>query len=136
MAKQTLKTYIVNTADKVFSKYIRVKEADAYGMCVCVTCGKRAKWNDGMDAGHYADRGRWATRFNDKNVHPQCVSCNRFKNKMPEYAQYMIKRYGKALVDDIVFLSHKPHGYDLDDLKEMVKEWREEINKMSVAKNL
>ena len=131
-----LKSYI-KTADRVYSEYIRKKEADADGYCVCVTCGVVRKWNDRMDAGHYVNRDDWATRYDDKNVHPQCQSCNRFHSgRQSRYAVYLIDRYGTKIIKALDKKSRKVKTFDLTDLKEYVKVWREEMNKFAITKRL
>jgi hypothetical protein len=37
-----------------FSKYIRLKNADEFGWCVCITCGIPKFWKE-IHAGHYVD---------------------------------------------------------------------------------
>ena len=133
----SLKSYINNTADAVYSQYVRIKEADINGYCTCVTCGKIGKWNDDMDAGHYVERDRWATRFNDSNVHPQCASCNRFKGgRKAQYTLYLTNRYKRGIIEKLVRESQKVKTFTLDELKLWVKEWREEILKMKITKNI
>lgn len=132
----SLTSYIKNTADKVYSRYIRIKEADRHGYCICVTCGVRKHWTE-MDAGHYVNRDRKATRYDDMNVHPQCVSCNRFKSgRGSAYAAHLVKRYGEGVILKLDTKSRKVKQYKLGDLKEMVKEWRAEIDKMAIVKNI
>jgi len=47
---------LIKTADRWFSKYIRLKAADANGYVQCVTCGKAIPWNKGCHAGHFVVR--------------------------------------------------------------------------------
>ena len=136
MSKSTIRTYIKNTADPVYSRYIRVKEADMYGQWVCITCGTRRKWDDEIDAGHFQTRLYWATRFDDRNVHAQCTRCNRTEGEKGSYTRYLDKRYGTEAVDALIRDSHRSHTLTLDGLKQMVKEWRAEIDKMATVKNL
>jgi hypothetical protein len=136
MAKSTVRTYIKNTADPTFSKYIRAKEADRHGYCTCVTCGKRFHWKE-LDAGHYANRDHKATRYEEKNVHPQCECCNRFHSgEIARYAAYLVKRYGDGIVEELDQQSREYKKFTLSELKAMVKEWRTEIEKMRITKNL
>jgi hypothetical protein len=68
--------------DKVFSEYIRLRDADSQGYVWCVTCGKPHYWSDGhqVNCGHFIPRGRKATRFDERNCHGQCVQCNMYKS--------------------------------------------------------
>jgi len=139
----SLRKYIKNTADKVFSQYIRAKGADRHGYCKCITCGKREHWKD-MDAGHYVTRARWGTRFDEDNVFPQCRRCNRFEEgRKPEFTRYLRDRYDSYdpaadgnIVDSLIIRSNRTKTFTLDELKEWVKDWRAEIKKMYIVKSL
>lgn len=133
----SLSSYIKNTADHVYSKYIRIKETDRNGYCTCVTCGVVRKWDDRIDAGHCFSRDNRAIRFDDRNVHPQCRRCNRFQSgQVARYMIYMRKRYGQDALDELDAKSRLTKQFTLDDLKAWVKEWRKEIAKMSTVKNI
>jgi hypothetical protein len=86
--------------DAVFSQYIRLKDA-VDGIATCVTCGVKKPWKE-MQAGHYISRKHLSTRWDEVNVHCQCVGCNIFKKgAMDEYARFMIKKYGQGVLDDL-----------------------------------
>ena len=132
----SLRSYIKNTADPLYSRYIRVKEADRYGYCTCVTCGKRDFWRD-VDAGHYVNRDDWPTRYEDRNVHAQCRACNRFHGgRISRYAVYLTERYGDDVLFELDQQSRKVKTFTLTDLKDWCKIWKAEIDKMSIVKNL
>ena len=49
-----------NNVAKEFQKLVRMEEADDNGICTCVICGFRGRWNNdkksgsqGIDAGHF-----------------------------------------------------------------------------------
>ena len=63
--------------DIIFSKYIRLKDADPSGNVECYTCGVVKQWEkDGMQAGHFMSRKHTITRWDEQNVKPQCYTCN------------------------------------------------------------
>lgn len=133
--KQTVATYIKNTADVVFSKYIRLKYANRTGYAKCVTCCA-VKHISELDAGHYESRRHGATRFDEKNVHPQCQHCNRFcEGDKPKYALYLIETYGAFILPILRGRAAAIKKWTLAELKEMVAEWRAEIEKMLTVKH-
>lgn len=87
----------------------------------CFTCGSRHHWKD-MDAGHYIGREWYGTRFDLKNLRPQCTQCNSFHegqkfifrqrlvaegidvNKLELYAQFVGKHKParETLIADIL----------------------------------
>jgi DNA-directed RNA polymerase subunit N (RpoN/RPB10) len=95
---------------KVFSKYIRSKDADWNGQVACFTCGKIDDYR-AMDAGHYLAKATTNSylKFYEKNVNPQCISCNRWLNG--NYAVYKVKlieKYGQGIIADLNSLRSKP----------------------------
>lgn len=62
-------------ADRVFSEYVRLLDADEHWMCKCVTCGKVMPRTE-IQAGHYRTRGFMKYRFEKRQVYPQCYTCN------------------------------------------------------------
>lgn len=43
----------------------------------CYTCGSMIHWK-AADCGHYIPRHRWGTRWDLRNVRPQCTRCNSY----------------------------------------------------------
>lgn len=79
---------------KVFSLYIRMRDAEENGICKCFTCGYVNHYSK-MDCGHGIGRQHWATRYNEKNNHAQCKRCNGFEGGRREvYKERMNERYG------------------------------------------
>jgi len=128
MAKKTLSS-TKKRAWKVFSEYIRRKYAKN-GMCACVTCGCVKPWSE-MQAGHAMAGRNNAILYEERLVRPQCVACNMFKGGMPdEYHAWMLKEYGEDGYYELLRLKHSTRKFTMDELEEMIKEWREEIAKM------
>ena len=65
--------------DKWFSLYIRLRDANDFGLVQCFTCGVVKPYNKGMQCGHFQSRSHLSTRFDEVNCQPQCVGCNMFK---------------------------------------------------------
>lgn len=83
-----------------FSIYIRRRESDSEGFTRCFTCYTRHHWKD-LDAGHYIPKsvGGANLYFNEKNVHPQCTACNRFRHgNLHQYALRLQEKYGSSIL--------------------------------------
>ena len=107
----------IKETQKVFNRYIRTRD---HGLA-CISCGRFSEF---MDAGHFKSvGGHFALRFDEKNVHGQCQSCNRFNGgRLIEYRDGLILRYGQELVDYL----EGPHDlkhYTIDDLKALRKKY-------------
>ena len=82
-------------AQAAFNRYIRLRDADQ----PCVSCGR---FHAGKyDAGHYLTVGaRPELRFDEANVHRQCVPCNRhLHGNIVLYRAALIRRIGLAEVE-------------------------------------
>lgn len=80
MKKPTLKS-IKKKAWKVFSEWIRRKDADAGGTVACYTCGKLMYWKE-AHAGHAIPGRHNAVLLDEDIVKPQCPRDNIFMGGM------------------------------------------------------
>jgi len=103
-----------DTLWKWFSKYIRLRDADANGICRCASCNKYFHWKS-MDAGHFVSRRHKAVKYDERNVMAQCQSCNRFNSgEQFKMGQEIDRRHGKGtakLVSEISRCRMKFDGY-------------------------
>ena len=92
-------------ADAIFSDYTRVKDTNDDGIGKCCTCGKfiQVFLNPepklyrimGGDCGHYQERNKKSTRFEEINGHLQDRYCNFYKKGQKDlHAKYIEERYG------------------------------------------
>ena len=79
--------------DRCFSLYIRKRDSG-----VCFTCGTKNAIKR-MQAGHYVSRGHNNLRYDEQNVHCQCLSCNVFRHgNMDVYAIKLQETYGRGIL--------------------------------------
>jgi 5-methylcytosine-specific restriction endonuclease McrA len=93
----------------IFSKYIRARDEN-----ICYTCGKPAQ-----HAGHYVPQSKGnALRYDERNVHAQCISCNSFRRgNLAPYALRLEKDYGAGILqefDRIKQTTYKPTHEELE----------------------
>ncbi len=106
-------------AQAAFNKVIRLRDAKL----PCVSC---LRFHDGSyDAGHYRTVGSSpALRFDEANVHRQCVPCNQhLHGNTVAYRAELLRRVGPAEVDRIEG-PHDPKKYTVDDLREIRDRYR------------
>ena len=117
---------IVKKLDKIFSIYIRKKGADFHGLIECYTCGELKNWKYEIDAGHFMGRGKYATRWDEQNVKPQCKKCNGFRSgEQYLFAKHLDEEYGKGTADELVYLSNQNARFTNDELLEKIKYYNE-----------
>lgn len=115
--------------DRAFSKWVRHSNAKK-GYCKCVTC-PHIDTPERMDAGHYIDRTHKATRWDERNVWPQCTNCNRFHEGMKdEYALYLVKKYGADILAELNKAKWTP--FKMNDLQalEMAKDYERKVKEL------
>jgi len=115
--------------DMWYSRYRRLSESyDEY--VSCVTCGNRMHWKEAQN-GHYVDRHHNATRFLDKNCHPQCVGCNVFGGgKHDVYALYLLTRYGADILGELNNIKSMGRKFKTYELEAMIKYYKEKVKEL------
>ena len=117
---------IVKKLDKIFSIWVRSKDADFHGYVDCYTCGVTKNWKYEIDAGHFMGRGKYATRWDEQNVKPQCKKCNGFRSgEQYLFSKHLDKEYGDGTADWLVFESNQPARFTNDELLEKIKYYNE-----------
>ena len=113
-----------NKCWRVFSEYVRRKDADAGGTAYCFTCGAPKFWKE-LHAGHFVGGRTNSVLFNEDIVKPQCLTCNVFKNgNYGPYTLKMIDQYGRAKVEEFLSLRHQVKKYTLADLEELIQAYK------------
>lgn len=111
----------------LMQKIVRMKAAihakSAY--IHCVTCGKQDHWKL-MQGGHWISRTWTVHKVCEENIHPQCVSCNKYRPERvaDDYTMYMVDMYGIDWVEDMVRAKHeicKRPRQEITDLKDELK---------------
>ena len=121
---------MIQILDKVFSEYIRRRDAGGSEYVRCVTCSTVKHWKE-MDCGHYITRNHLAVRFHPRNCHAQCKSCNSFKGgEQSLHGKAIDRMYGKGESDTLQAISRTYAGLDEAWLNYHIKLYRDEIKKI------
>ena len=106
----------VSVVDKklwtVFSRYIRARDAKVNktpNRCRCFTCGN-INYINKMQAGHYISRVVKEIKYDEINVHAQCVGCNIYRyGEQALYREEIVARYGEKEAVRLLntYLRHK-----------------------------
>jgi hypothetical protein len=114
---------------KVFSEFIRRREADPHtGLVACVTCGKQDHWKN-MDAGHYHARTTGlALYFHEANVWPQCTGCNRFRHgNIPAFSLFLQNRFGPGILPELDEIRRTFRKISETDYLELIAEYQKKL---------
>lgn len=78
-----------------------------------------------MQAGHYKSSMYNATKFDERNVHPQCFSCNIMRaGNYTVYALYLTRRYGADILEELDAKTKEIKKFTVDELEEMIETWK------------
>lgn len=100
--KSRTKSLAMKKADRYFSEYIRLRDANSAGVVSCITCGQIVPYSE-CDAGHFIDRSAKNTRYNEQNVNGQCQRCNRFLGgRQYEHGRAIDLKYGPGTAEQIL----------------------------------
>ena len=113
--KEALKTNsdYVRELQVVFNTFIRERDKNK----PCISCPKPL--SSKFDAGHYYSTGSYPElRFNEDNVHGQCVHCNQHKRgNLIEYLEGLQTRIGLVKILKLKELANVPKKYTIEELK-------------------
>lgn len=127
MPKKPSRSKLVKKLDTVFSKYIRISNADKGGYCTCVTCNIVKHWKE-IQAGHFMSRKHYSTRWCEKNVKPQCIGCNMFKQgEQYKYSLFL----GKDVAEVLYLKSKETVKFTNYELEEMIKDYSDKLKSIT-----
>lgn|SRR5574343_345199 len=116
----------IKKLDRIFSKYIRERDRDGDHF-VCCSCGEMKPFEQ-ADAGHFINRRWMMVRWDERNVHAQCRSCNRFdEGNGAGYTRFMMRNYGDPVID-ILEASKTPYTWKDWELDILIEEYQQKYN--------
>ncbi|MBQ0074614.1 MAG: recombination protein NinG [Prevotella sp.] len=136
--KKSDKRKLIEKLDKIFSIYIRLRDAMPHsGYVKCITCGKILHWKESQ-ACHYIGRANMALRFSEVNVHAGCMPCNVFLHgNMLAYRRWMVKQYGEKIVDNLELRGNiEVKKWSEWELEETIKYYTALVEKIKSDKGL
>lgn len=115
-------------ADKWWSQYIRLRDADQLGYANCISCGAKKHWKT-LQNGHFVSRSSSTLRFDEENCNAQCVGCNMFKQgNQYEYAVQLDLKYGEGTAKKLHAQRHDTHKFTLEELDQIIHDAKEYIS--------
>lgn len=118
---------LIKECDDLFSKYIRLKYADADGIVKCFTCEIKKHWTL-IQNGHYISRGNIFLRFDERNCRPQEEFCNCTKHgNIPEFTRRLEEEHPgiTEILNQEAFTVYK---YSRDELQKLKAEFKLKIS--------
>jgi hypothetical protein len=129
--KKPSRSKLVKLADKVFSEFIRRRNANELGITECFTCGKVDHWKK-LQCGHFQSRKHYNTRWNEKNCQVQCAGCNVFRyGEQYKFGLYLDKKFGGKLSEKLMQDARKTIKLSNFEIQEIIDHYKNEILKFN-----
>ena len=129
--KESLKTHKdwLKDLQIIFNTFIRLRDKDR----PCISCYSPLVGK--YDAGHFFSVGAYPNlRFNEDNVHGQCVHCNQHKHgNINEYRINLPTRIGQEAFDKLEANRNEPLKLSIPEIKELIAEYKEKIKSVKVS---
>ena len=118
--------------DREISINVRLKYADFQGYVRCYTCGEIAHWK-GMLCGHFRLRANYTTRYDERNLRPQCPTCNMEKGGQEDiFEEELRDELGDEEVDELIALSKEIADVTDEWLVEKIDYYKRKNKKLGV----
>lgn len=120
-------------ADNWYSKYIRYRDGQLRNgtwVANCITCGVEKPIKE-LQAGHFVSRISSPLRYEDMNVHAQCVGCNMFKQgEQYAHAQAIDLLYGTGTAETLHNRRHETKKWTIAELEQIIEDSKEYIKEL------
>ena len=122
--------------DRWFSLYIRLRDANEYGMVQCFTSGRVYHYKS-MHAGHFMSRKRLATRWCELNVQPQSPADNLFgQGEQYKFSLNLDAKYGDGAAEELQIKSMQTLKMTRVDYEEKITYYKLLVNKLKKEKEI
>ncbi len=129
-------TALKKDARKVFSWFIRLRDTDKMCIGTCVTCPTKHFWTK-ADAGHFMLATKLTTCFEEKNVHLQCIRCNRFQEgEQYKHGVAIDAKYGEGTAQGLEELSQTVTKISTGEYKEMILDYTAKVKELIKEKKI
>jgi len=121
---------LIKKLDTVFSKYIRLRNANTDGMVECFTCGGLFNWVH-VDCGHHIPRIHKSVRFDEMNCQVQCKKCNWLgQGEEILFRENLIKKYGQDSYDLLLFRKSQTKKWSAFELEALIEHYTKEVKNL------
>jgi len=129
MPRKSSRKNLIKRLDRIFSLYIRLRDADKKGICTCITCKKKYHYTE-LDAGHFLSRRHFSVRYDEQNVFSQCRYCNRYNAGQQFIYSIELEKKQKGLSKKLLKKSKQTQKFTTNDLQEMINLYQEKVESL------
>ena len=129
MPRKSSRKNLIKRLDRIFSLYIRLRDADKKGICTCITCKKKYHYTE-LDAGNFLSRRHFSVRYDEQNVFSQCRYCNRYNAGQQFIYSIELEKKQKGLSKKLLKKSKQTKKFTVDDLQELIYLYQEKVESL------
>lgn len=134
MEKKPTRKSLVKKLDDIFSQYIRRRYA-VNDIAECYTCGIKKEYKK-QQAGHFASRRHYSTRWDEFNVQVQCYGCNVCNQGLQfEFGKRLCLQYGDNFAENLMIKSKQIVKFADVDLIDMIELYSNKILALESKEN-
>ena len=136
MKKQQSISSLKSKLDRVFSEFIRLRDADDNGYIRCYCCGKVLHWKEAQNM-HFIPRQHMNLRYSEANCHAGCVKCNYYNNgNIEAYTVRLKKDYGEDIVEKLLVSKMQSRKISALEYDVMIDYYQQRVNELKKKKGL
>ena len=122
--------------DKWFSLYIRLREANEYGMVQCFTSGRVYHYKK-IHAGHFMSRRHLSTRWCETNVQPQSAADNLFgQGEQFKFGLNLDGKYGEGTAEELQYKSRATLKISRVEYEEKISYYKSLVDKLKKERGI
>lgn len=122
---------LIDDADVLVSRYVRLSAADENGWVTCFTCPSVLQWKD-VDAGHFVKRGCLFLRHDLRNIRVQCRICNWHKDGKSAQFSVNLEKEQSGIVDELLHESRIYHKVSSHELRAVISDMTNKLSKIKM----
>jgi hypothetical protein len=120
---------LIDDADAIFSKWVRLNGADELGYNKCFTSGEIAHWSE-LQNGHYISRGCMYLRYDPRNCRPQHGKDNVGKHGNLSVFAAKLEEEKPGITSILEEESNIAYSHSREDLRAIISEYTEKVNNL------
>jgi len=122
--------------DKIFSIYIRLREANEYGMVQCFTSGRVYHYKK-IHAGHFMSRRHLSTRWCETNVQPQSAADNLFgQGEQFKFGLNLDSKFGEGTAEELQYKSRTTLKISRVEYEQKISYYKSLVDKLKKEKGI
>jgi len=122
--------------DKWFSLYIRLRDANEYGMVQCFTSGRVYHYKK-IHAGHFMSRRHLSTRWCETNVQPQSAADNLFgQGEQFKFGLNLDSKFGEGTAEELQHLARTTLKISRVEYEQKISYYKSLVDKLKKEKGI